>query len=476
MMDKFFADGDARRFLTREECAALAARVIKFADGGGHTTVSITSRWTGELRWARNVPTVTGDRRNNTVVITRNIHGASGTATTNQTDDVSLRAAARAAERLLQFRWEASDYVIEKPVEHTYPHTDIWSETTYDQTPETRGTIARALAGTAATAGLYSAGYLAVEARGSATIDSAGRSFYAPQTIAQCSVTVRDPQGSGSGWAGASSYDWAKFDAAAVTKVALQKCLDARNPVAIEPGRYTAILEPQAVYQLIDTIIGANREGAEQGANDPFYSHAEAVQYRGVATRLGMSKLGERVMDPRITVSHDPSDPLLGVVPFSVESGMYNEDVEPFQPVTWIKDGVVQSLSYNRLYAIRTLGENLGLPASGAYRMSGGSTSMAEMIASTKRGVIVTRFSSVRLLDPVSVLVTGVTRDGFWLVENGKITHPVKNFRFSESPFFVFNNVEDLGVPVPIFNPGIPAIVPPVKVRDFNFVSLVDAV
>lgn len=467
---------DARRFLSREECAALAKRVIAFAEGGGHTTVTITSRWTGELRWARNVPTVTGDRRNNTVTISRTIQGAHGGTTTNQIDDVSLRAAVRAAERLLEFRPESTDYAIEKPVAHTYPVTTIWSEPTYDQTPATRGAIARALAEPSMKAGLYSAGYLSVEARGQALIDSAGRSFYAPQTIAQCSVTVRDPKGSGSGWAGASSYEWTKFDALAVTKIAMQKCLDAQNPVAIEPGRYVAILEPQAVYQLIETIIGADRPSAEDGPRDPFFSHGEIVAFQHVGTKLGMSKLGERVLDPRITVSHDPTDPQLGVVPFSIESGTFNADVEPFQPVTWIKDGVVQNLSYQRLYALRYLGENLGLPHSGAFRMTGGSASMADMISSTKRGVIVTRFSNLRMIDSTSVLVTGVTRDGTWLVENGAITHPIKNFRFAESPFFVFNNVEQLGAPVPIFNPEVPAVVPPVKVRDFNFVSLVDAV
>jgi predicted Zn-dependent protease len=98
------------------------------------------------------------------------------------------------------------------------------------------------------------------------------------------------------------------------------------------------------------------------------------------------------------------------------------------------------------------------------------------MIASTKRGVLVTRFSNVKLVDPPSMLLTGLTRDGFWLIERGKISKPIKNFRFMESPLFAFNNVEQLGTPVPVFSPEAPVIVPPVKVRDFNFTSLVDAV
>ena len=98
------------------------------------------------------------------------------------------------------------------------------------------------------------------------------------------------------------------------------------------------------------------------------------------------------------------------------------------------------------------------------------------MIATTKRGLLVSRFFGITLLDWHSLLFTGVTRDGLWLIEHGKISKPVKNFRFTESPFFIFNNVEQLGTPVPVYSPGYPAIVPPMKVRDFSFTSLTDAV
>jgi predicted Zn-dependent protease len=108
--------------------------------------------------------------------------------------------------------------------------------------------------------------------------------------------------------------------------------------------------------------------------------------------------------------------------------------------------------------------------------MSGGTTTIDEMIQTTKRGIMVTRLSNIRLVDPNSLLYTGYTRDGLWLVENGKISKPIKNFRFTESPMFVFNQVEQLGPPVRVFHPGAPVIVPPVKVRDFSFTALADAI
>jgi len=116
------------------------------------------------------------------------------------------------------------------------------------------------------------------------------------------------------------------------------------------------------------------------------------------------------------------------------------------------------------------------LPNSSAFRMSGGTTSVDEMIATTKRGLIVTRFSDISVIDADSLLMTGFTRDGLWLIENGKVTKPVKNFRFTESPMFAFNNVEQLGVPVRAFHPSAPAVVPAVKVRDFSFTSLIEAI
>jgi predicted Zn-dependent protease len=121
-----------------------------------------------------------------------------------------------------------------------------------------------------------------------------------------------------------------------------------------------------------------------------------------------------------------------------------------------------------------------------AYRMSGGTTSIEEMIASTQRGLLITRFTDIRGLDGNSLLSTGLTRDGMWLIEHGKISKSVKNFRFTESPLFVLNSIEQLGVPVPVFRPvrdayeqGIPlrpAIVPPLKARDFSFTSTIDAI
>jgi predicted Zn-dependent protease len=290
---------------------------------------------------------------------------------------------------------------------------------------------------------------------------------YQQWTQAQCSMTVRDVAGTASGWAGLSSYDWRAIDAQALAQRAIAKCLASRNPVAIEPGRYTVILEPQAVADLMEILVPAMRRAEAEGG----FPHPFRLGYDDVL-HLDRSKLGLKVVDERITISHDPADPQLGILP---EPGM--------RPVTWIDHGVLTNLGYYRGYALDHLNRNDPVRGLDGYRMSGGETSVDEMIRTTRRGLLVTRFSNVRKLEPASLLSTGLTRDGLWLIENGQISKAVKNFRFTESPLFVLNSIEQLGLPERVFRPIggplghlTPAIVPPLKTRDFSFTSTIDAI
>jgi predicted Zn-dependent protease len=182
-------------------------------------------------------------------------------------------------------------------------------------------------------------------------------------------------------------------------------------------------------------------------------------------------------MDERISIYSDPMDPDAGYRPF-----WYNG--EPLSRVSWIERGVLANLSYSADYAKQTLhksGPLLG-PLSNALHMTGGESTIEEMIATTERGILVTRFSEVKVLDKSSLLSTANTRDGVWLVERGKISKAIRNFRFVDSPLFAFNSVEMLGKPMltytahPLFGPITPRLVPSMRVRDFNFSATVDGV
>lgn len=464
---------DPARMIPVEEAERIARAVVGATVGGGDTTVEIESWWNGELRWARNQVRLASDRRDIRITATRFTNGGFGIATTNQTDEISLKSIVRAAERgtLLSASRAFPRMPLVPPVLDS-PKTAIWSDATDHVTAVERGRLARLLSDSARTQNFLSAGYIEMRAGEAAVFDTSlakpDEIRYSMYTQAQCSTTVRHPKGIGSGWAGLSSYDWSAIDAAALGRVALDKCTASLNPVAIEPGRYVVILEPQAVADLFEYVFGwLNLRRAAELGNGPFFLMHDS------SLGINLSKLGLQVVDSRITVSHDPADPILGVVP---SPGL--------RPVTWIKNGVLTSLGYDRNYALDKLVENLGDDRRPSYRMSGGTTSIETMIQTTKRGLLITRFSNFMLLDNPSVLLSGVTRDGLMLIENGKITKSVKNLRITESPMFVLNQIEQLGPPVPVFRPfanpysaGVrPAVVPALKVNDFSFTATSDAV
>jgi predicted Zn-dependent protease len=448
--------------MTRSECEALARRVTGMARGPGSTSVEIASSWRGDLRWGRHRVTLAGDRRTVTIGIARSHNGAAGTVQVSQVSDATLEAAVRSAEQLMYAgRTLPEDVAAPSPV-FEYPKPRNWSDATAGLTAEARGLLARDLLGPGGEEGLLSAGFLSVGADASGSFGPQ-HGLYCARTSAQCSITTRDPKGQGAGWAGASSYDWSTIDAVALGRRSREKCLASRNPVAIEPGRYTVVLEPQAVGDLLGRLIypaGPNldRFFAEMG-HGPFAD----------PKRRGFSKLGLKVADERVTIGYDPEDPLLGMCP-------YHGGGEPYRRVNWIERGILQNLAYGRWYALSKLNENLGFPDSGAFRMSGGEASLEDMIRSTQRGLLVTRFSDIRTLDGQSLLQTGITRGGLWLIENGRISKPVKNLRFADSPLVVLNSIEQMGRPVPVFRPEAPMVVPPLKTRGFTFTRLVDAV
>jgi predicted Zn-dependent protease len=464
LTDRLIRLDDANRIMTRPECEALAKRIQGMATGGGEIDVEIASTWSGELRWARNRVSLAGDRREIMVRIWRTIREAKGVVSTNQVDDESLLAAVRAAERSALFAPSGTSEFqkLRSPFEYAAPK--IWSDSTFAETAAERGLAARAIIDVSEAKDMLSAGFLQVDAQTTARFPAKSPARYAARSDAQCSMTVRDQHGTGSGWAGGSSYDLRAMDTQGLAMRALEKAIASRNPVSLEPGRYTVILEPQAVHDLVSPLVGRlSRTDPELYGSGPFLAgHDDAL-------KLWRSKLGLKVMDDRITISHDPMDPQLGVIPF--DSGG-----EPFRAVTWIEHGVLKKLSDNRDYALQSRNDDLGLPNSWSFRMSGETTSIDEMIATTKRGLLVTRFSGINTLDGNSMLMTGLTRDGLWLIENGKISKAVKNFRFTESPLFVLNSLEQLGEPVSVYSPDFPAIVPPLKARDFSFTSLIDAV
>ncbi|MDF1501937.1 TldD/PmbA family protein [Roseisolibacter sp. H3M3-2] len=464
-MSAFFDAGAPRslfaapaRYLSRPDCEAIAKKVLGFATAD-ETRVSIQSGVSGNTRFAVNQVSTAGDTYD-AVVTVRSVFGRrSANATTNKLDDASLRAVVQRAEALARLAPEDPEALPELGPQQYRDSDAGWSETTATLDPAGRAQAVRAVAEPARGANLTSTGYMETNAGAFAIANSKGLFAYRRQTSSSMTTTVRTPDGTGSGWAGASHHDWSKIDAAALGARAIEKAKRSANPAAIEPGRYTVVLEPTAVANLVQLIAGSlGARNADEGRS--FFSKPG-----------GGNKIGMKVIDERVTLSSDPFSPDTPGAPFT-------GDGTPVGPMTWIENGVVKNLAYDRFWAQKN---NVAPTAVSGLRMSGGTTSIEDMIASTQRGLLVTRLWYIRGVDPRTILFTGLTRDGTFLIENGKITRAVKNLRWNESPIFMLNNLEAMGVPVRVSasedgSPGQAIVVPPVKARDFNFTSTSDAV
>ncbi len=268
---------------------------------------------------------------------------------------------------------------------------------------------------------------------------------------------MRTDDGTGSGWAGAEHPDWKQLDFAGLSAHAIEKARLSRNPVAIEPGRYTVILEPQAVGDLVQLMgFALAARNADEGRS-------------AFAKQGGGNKIGEKIVDSRVTIFSDPQDPQLLSQPYDGE-GL------PLSRQVWVEGGVLKKLYYSRFWAQKQGKQATGFPSS--VKLEGGTTSMDDLIKSTARGVLVTRLWYLREVDPRTILYTGLTRDGTFLIENGKISKAIKNFRFNDSPLFLLSNLEAMSPAVRLAGTeaGGAVVMPAIKAKDFNFTSLSDAV
>jgi predicted Zn-dependent protease len=242
------------------------------------------------------------------------------------------------------------------------------------------------------------------------------------------------------------------LDFAAVAKRAVDRAERSAQPRRLDPGKYTVILEPAAVASLLEPLQGS-------------LSAREADEGRSFFSRPGGgNRTGEKLFSDKVTIVSDPASPLSPAQPFDA-------DGLPLRPTTWIDKGVVKELVWSRAWARKQGREPIGAPSS--FIVLGGSSTVEEMVKSTDKGILVTRFFYVRSVDPRTMMLTGLTRDGTFWIEKGEIAYPVNNFRFNESPVTLFANTELLSTPVRM---GEGIVVPAIKATGFNMASVSAAV
>lgn len=417
--------------------------------------VTIRERRTGNSRFAQGQPTTEGDVETLEIAVTASVQGRSATAVGNRSDKRSIQALVAEAEELAVLSPVDPEHMPPLPAARTLDIAGHDPATAKLGASERVKVVGEALAH-AREQDVEMAGYLEHHEDSFAVANSAGLFAWWPSTEASLSLTCRTREGSGSGWAAQVGHKAKQIDAEALARMAAEKADMSREPEAIEPGKRLVILEAQAVGDLLGFLLGAlDARAADEGRSA--FSHPD-----------GGNRLGEQLFDPRVTIRSNPLDADHPAQPFSGEG-------EPQRVLDWIASGVLRNLVCSRYWADQT--QQKSTPRPGVVQMLGEEVELIDLVrAVDEPAVLVTRFWYNRMLEPRTILATGLTRDGTFLVDKGRITKAIKNFRYNESPLTLLKNVVAFGRPQRVVSGGTVLVVPPLVVKDFNFASASDAV
>ena len=440
---------------TEQEAKALLDKVLALSKAD-ECTVSLSGSVDGNIRFALNNISTSGIVSNADLAVQSSFGKRVGTATINEFDDAALERVVRRAEELARLAPENPEFMpaVEK---QEYKSSQTFSESTAAISPEDRAQVAVDSIDPCRAEKLIAAGFLEDGQSFVAFANSKGNFGYQKATNFNYTCTVRTEDGRGSGWVGRNLKNASDFNAGSDIRTAMRKAKDSAEAKALEPGKYTVILEPAAAAGLISFMMN-------------FFDARQADEGRSFLSKKGGgNKIGEQVYDPRVNFTADPWNPEATVMPWDGE-GL------PREKMAIVENGKIANLEYSRFWAQKQGKRAVG--SSGNLLMAGGTKSTSELVKTTQKGILVTRTWYIRMVDPQTVLLTGLTRDGTFYIENGEIKYPVKNFRFNESPVIMLNNIEELGKPVRVAGDesSMVMMIPPMKLRDFTFTSLSDAV
>jgi predicted Zn-dependent protease len=445
--------------LSADETRSLCDRILSFARAD-HTRVNIESGMRSFTRTATNRITTAGTTNDVTIRLTSVFGKRIASVETNRLDMESLARTVRECEDLARISPENPEYLPELGAQR-YAEVNGYYATTGDLTTEARARAA-ALAITAAERSkTVAAGFIDVRAGSQAVATSKGLFAYDSGTGVASTLTVRTRDGSSSGWSGDEGSDWTTIESQRIAEDAVRKCQQWRGKTTLEPGKYDVVLEPTAVRMLMLRMHTGAFDARQADEGRSYFSR-----------KGGGNRVGEKLFDERVTIISDPASANAETSPFT-ETGL------PVAREVWVEKGILKNLSYTRFWAEQKQVAPKAPPAN--LIMSGGDASIEDMIKSVKRGVLLSRFWYIRPLNPRVISYTGLTRDGTFLIENGKISRPVTNFRFNQSLADLLQNVERLGRPTRVAASensavGPPIVVPALTVRGFFLSSVSDAI
>ena len=443
--------------LSLDEARGLLREALAMSPAD-RTAVVLEARDESLTRFANNEIHQNVSARQQTLTLEAVVGRRRGIATTSRLDSSGLRQLADQAVTLARLSPEDD----ELPPPATTPVASPLAgfiEATAECTPDERATAVGAVTRAAHARGHNAAGALSTGASVLAVADSQGLFAYHPDTYANFTCTVRTPDSSG--WVDRHRRDWRQLEVAAQGDIAIRKAEQSRDPVEIAPGRYTVVLEPAAVAELVAFLawLGLGAQSEQEGRS--FLS----------------GRIGEAITGTDVTIVDDAFDPRSLGRPFDYEG-------TPRRRLTLIEKGIARAVVHDRRTARKAGVESTGHacmppavdgPLPYDLVLATGPHTLDELIAGTERGILVTRFFYNRVVDARRTIVTGMTRDGTFLIERGCVTRGVRNLRFNESVLEVLARAEAIGreaEPTRFAYSGNGVVVPALRVRDFAFTGV----
>lgn len=443
--------------LTEQEARKITEELLSFVKADD-ASVSASSEQVSHLRFADNSFLTSGQIEYRSASVTVWIGGRRGSSSTSDFDDAALRSIVEQAEQIARLAPVDKEYL---PTlgKQTYKPVNSYVGATANLSVNARAKAIGDILARSEKERVISAGFHQARATARAFATKNGNFGYEKDSVVGLSVTSRTPDGSSSGYFSRNHFDIAKLDTERIAREAIRKTLEGRNARALEPGAYTVLLEAQAVADLLGLLaFGFDARSAEEGRS-PY------------SLPGGKTRVREKIFDERLSIYSDPYNAELPGSQ-SAQAGI------PAQKFYLVKGGTLDSLIYSRFWAKQKGLEPTPGPVNTIVESSAPAVSTEEMIRTMKKGLVISRFWYIRSTDPRTASLTGLTRDGVWFVENGKIQYPVKNFRFNQSIIQMLapGNVEMIGAPERVGGAENASLLPALKLKTFNFTSQSEAV
>ena len=442
--------------LKEEEARAVIQKVISYSKADS-VIVNLSGGDSLNLRFALNTVSTCGADDTVNVSITSNKGRKSGTVDITSIEEGELEKAVKISEEIAGYSPDNEEFMPPPGKQNDYAAVKEYFQETAEISPENISEKISYTLKKAEEKNLTSYGYFEKKSAFKAIGNSNDLFAYHNKTESRFSSTMRTPGSNGSAKIDRSYADINLLNIKKFSDNVAERSLLSIDPIKYEPGKYVTILDNAAVCDMIDNLSGYfSRRSADEGRS--YFSDRE----KG-------NKTGQKVAGDNVVIYSDPQLPEAPAQPFSGEG-------IPVYKTEWITNGILKNLFTGRYWAQKTNSEYIPYP--GNIYMKGTDKSVEDLIASTEKGIYVSRFWYIRNVDPRQILFTGLTRDGVFLIENGKIKAPVNNFRFNESPMNMLNNILDMSVSEKVVGSetgDAKLVVPALKLSEFNFSTVSDS-